>query len=78
MNFNSRGIFKLTTKLTNMKEDVVIYYLTIEDLQYVASNELERKLSHSEIENVKEKVAEKIDWYEEICFAISESVESSM
>lgn len=59
-----------------MEKDEIIYYLTIEDLQNVANQEIERNLSLNEVENLKEKIAEKINWYEAICFAIIENIKS--
>ena len=60
-----------------MKNGEIIYYLTIEDLQNVANQELERNLSLNEIEILKEKIAENINWYEAICFTIYENINNS-
>lgn len=50
----------------------IFYSLNIEDIQTVASQEIERKLSESEIENIKDLIAEKVNWYDAIANAISE------
>jgi hypothetical protein len=55
-----------------MNNKTVIYSLTIEDLQTVALQEINRTLSQREIENIKEKIAAKIDWYDAICHSLSE------
>jgi len=48
----------------------IIYSLTVEDLQQVAEQEFDRKLSNEEITLIEEKVAENITWYEAIVNAI--------
>jgi len=52
----------------------IIYQLTIEDVQTVALQEINRKLSLEEIESIKELIAEKIHWYDAISDAISEKL----
>ena len=51
----------------------VIYQLTVEDVQNVSNQEIGRDLSINEIEIVKEKIAEKIAWYDAIADSINES-----
>ena len=53
-----------------MKKNPIIYSLTIEDIQTVANQELGKNLSSNEIENIKETLAEKINWFD----AISDSI----
>lgn len=53
-----------------MKNNQIIYSLTIEDIQTVANKEIERNLSPDEIENIKEVIAEKINWYDAIADSI--------
>ena len=48
----------------------IIYSLNVEDLQQVAEQEFDRKLSNEEITLIEEKVAENITWYEAIVNAI--------
>jgi len=43
--------------------DKVIYQLTIEDLQNVANDELDRDLTESEIKLLEEKIGDFVDWY---------------
>jgi hypothetical protein len=56
------------------KKDEVIYYITISDVQEVANSELERDLSREEIELLRDRIAEKIDWYDAIARAIDELI----
>lgn len=42
------------------------YFLNIEDLQNVALETIDRELTVVEIEKVKDKVGEKINWFEAI------------
>ena len=51
-----------------------IYQLTIEDIQEVANQELERELSLEEIELIRDRIAEKIPWYDAIAEAIDEMI----
>ena len=51
----------------------VIYQLTVEDVQNVSNQEIGSDLSINEIEIVKEKIAEKIAWYDAIADSINES-----
>jgi hypothetical protein len=47
-----------------MKNDNDIFYsLSVEDIQQVANEELNRALSDQEIKSVKEEISESIDWY---------------
>ena len=57
-------------KKNNMDE--IFYSLCVQDIQNVAEQELNRQLSTKEIEMVKEKVDEKIDWYSVIADSINE------
>jgi hypothetical protein len=55
-------------------KDKLIYFLTIEDLQNVANQELNRELTKIEIELLKIKIAEKINWYDAIADVINEKI----
>ena len=57
-----------------MKKNKIIYQLTVEDIQDVANEELERDLSPEEIEKIKWVIAEKINWYDAISDAITEKI----
>ena len=57
-----------------MKKSAIIYQLTVEDIQTVAYQEIERNLSIAEIELIKDKIAEKINWYDAITDSINENV----
>lgn len=50
--------------------DKIIYSITIEDVQTVAGKELNRKLTGEELNLVKDRLAEHINWYNAILFAI--------
>ncbi len=50
----------------------IIYSINIEDVQNVAEEELERKLTAKELRLVEEKVGDYIHWYEAILNAINE------
>jgi hypothetical protein len=64
----------LRNKFYKMKNDKIIYALTIEDVQTVANEALGRDLTLSEIEKIKESIAEKISWYDAIDEAINENI----
>ena len=50
----------------------IIYSINIEDVQNVAEQELERKLTAKELRLVEDKVGDYINWYEAILNAINE------
>ncbi|MBI4222893.1 MAG: hypothetical protein HY607_09435 [Planctomycetes bacterium] len=50
----------------------IIYSINIEDIQNVAEQELERKLTSKELRLVEKKVGDYINWYEAILNAINE------
>lgn len=54
-----------------------IYELTTQDVQLVADEEIDRKLQPDELEQIAEKVAEKIRWYDIIADAIKEVMDSN-
>ena len=60
--------------LWKCKMNKVIYQLTIEDVQEVALQELERELSAKEIKKLIDPIAEKIPWYDVIADAINETL----
>jgi hypothetical protein len=52
----------------------IIYSLTIEDIQNVAQQEIERELNLQEIEVIKESIAKKMNWYDAIAYSIYEQI----
>jgi hypothetical protein len=50
----------------------MIYQLTIEDIQEVAIQELDRELTKEEIKRLVDPIAEKIPWYDAIAEVINE------
>jgi len=55
------------------KNDIV-YSLNAEDIQTVAVQEVGRELTDDEIENVKNLIGEKINWYDAILNSIIEEI----
>lgn len=53
----------------------IIYQLVIDDLQEAAMETINRKLTLDEIETIKEKIADRIDWFDAISGVISENFE---
>jgi hypothetical protein len=53
----------------------IIYQLVIDDVQEVAMETINRKLTLDEIETIKEKIAERIDWFDAISGVINENFE---
>lgn len=58
-----------------MKKDEIIYLLQEKDIQEVALQELERKLSEEEIQKIVPLIEVKIDWYDIIACSINEVIE---
>lgn len=44
-------------------EEGVFYFLTTDDIQTVAEDQLDRRLTDQEIEMVKDLIAERIEWF---------------
>jgi hypothetical protein len=55
-------------------KNIVVYSLNIEDIQTVAVQEINRELTDSEVEKVKNLIGEKINWYEAILDSITEEI----
>jgi hypothetical protein len=53
-----------------MKKDKTIYELSVDDIQEVALDVLERKLTAKEVELVSDKVGDYIPWFDAIENAI--------
>lgn len=53
-----------------MRNNQIIYLLTVDEIQTVANQEIERDLSPDEIEKITEAIAEKINWYNAIADSI--------
>ncbi len=50
----------------------VVYYLSLEDIQIVASENIGRELTLIEVEKIKDSIAKRINWYDVILDAISD------
>ncbi|MCL5612378.1 MAG: hypothetical protein M1485_07500 [Chloroflexi bacterium] len=55
------------------KNDIV-YSLNIQDIQTVATQEIDRELTDNEIERVIDLIADRISWYDAINAAIIELI----
>ena len=53
-----------------MNDDRIVYSLSVEDIQNVAEEILDRKLRKKEIEKVEEKLGDAINWFSAIEDAI--------
>lgn len=53
-----------------MQKDKVIYQLTVEDVQTVANDLLNRDLSQKEILEIEDEISKNIGWYDAIEDAI--------
>lgn len=50
----------------------IIYSINIEDVQNVAEQELDRKLTEEELRLVEDRLGDYVGWYEAILHAIDE------
>jgi len=55
-----------------MKNKDIFYSLSIEDIQAVAIEEIDRKLTVKEIKKIKDLIGEKLNWYDAILDSINE------
>lgn len=55
-----------------MNKKKIIYSINIEDVQNVAEQELDRKLTEEEMRLVEDKLGDYVGWYEAILNAITE------
>lgn len=61
-----------------MKDKKGIFYsLDINDIQTVAIQEINRKLTVNEIEMIKNLICEKINWYDAIVDSIYEKIDTT-
>jgi hypothetical protein len=58
--------------MKNQKDEKIIYSINIADIQEVAEEYLERRLTKSEIAKVQNSVGDYINWSQAIEFAIDE------
>ena len=58
--------------MENEQDEQIFYYVSIGDIQDVAEEEIGRNLSDSEIESIKDIIAERINWYDPIAQVIHE------
>lgn len=50
----------------------IVYSINVEDLQMVADQELDRKLTEKEIKFVEDRLGDHVDWYGAITSAIND------
>lgn len=62
--------------MENKNQNRIFYSLNEEDIQNVALQEIERKLSETEIASLKDLIASNINWYDAIANAISEKIKT--
>ena len=55
-----------------LQNEEIIYSLNVNDIQNVSNQELGRKLTIKEIENIIDSIAGNINWYDAISHAINE------
>ena len=55
-----------------LQNEGIIYSLNVNDIQNVSNQELGRKLTIKEIENIIDSIAGNINWYDAISHAINE------
>lgn len=48
------------------RNEKVVYSLNVEDIQTVAEQEFDRRLSHEELKVVEDQVGDYINWYDAI------------
>lgn len=58
-----------------MKTNQIVYQLNSEDVQCVAIQEMGRKLTKMEIKQIKNCIAENIDWYDAIAVSIGQNLD---
>lgn len=54
---------------------VVFFSLCIEDIQTVAVQEIERELTMNEVNQIKDVIAAKVNWYDAIADTIHQNIE---
>ena len=59
--------------ISNSMSDKIIYQLLIDDLQIVATEIIQRKLTPEELVTIATKIADRIDWYDTISTVIREN-----
>ncbi|CAG1770275.1 hypothetical protein BAC3_00921 [uncultured bacterium] len=55
-----------------MNRKKIIYSINIEDVQNVAEQELDRKLTEEELRLVEDRLGDYVGWYEAILHAMNE------
>lgn len=62
--------------MENKNHNNIFYSLNEEDIQSVALQEIERKLSETEIESIKDLISSNINWYDAIANAIYKKIKT--
>lgn len=62
--------------MKNPINEEIVYSINVTDIQTVAQQEIERELTRKEIVFIEDSIAENIDWYDAIAFAISQNIEA--
>lgn len=61
-----------------MKDEESIYLLTIEDVQKVALEVLDRKLTEEEVDKISDRVGDYIPWYDAIENSINDVIQAKV
>jgi hypothetical protein len=62
--------------MKKQNRNIVFYSLNEKDIQTVASKEIDRNLSKTEMKSIKELIASNINWYDAIANAIHERIKN--
>lgn len=60
--------------LSTMRRNKIIYSVNIDDVQSVAEQELDRKLTVDELKIVADKIGDQFDWYGSIAAVLNQYI----
>ena len=75
MNYNDGAFWRIQEKMKIEIGERVVYYMNAEDVQTVADECLNRRLSDDEIEMIEDAIAERVDWFGAIEGAILDKID---
>ena len=75
MNCNDGAFWRIQEKMKVEIGERVVYYMNAEDVQTVADECLNRRLSDDEIEMIEDAIAERVDWFGAIEGAIQDKID---
>ena len=59
-----------------MNSNKIIYKIVVQDIQDVAQEEIDRKLTDDEINKIIDTIGERINWYDVVADSINEKINS--